>query len=84
MLNMTVPPNVCQLPDQGKTVLTELALRLVKRLQFALEGDSLLRLDRLLCCLHPMCHQSIFKVWFTSLCVFEVPCEGSLTVKATL
>lgn len=25
MLNMTVPPNVCQLPDQGKTTLTELA-----------------------------------------------------------
>lgn len=64
MLNMTVPPNVCQLPDQGKTVLAELALRLVKGLQLR-SGDQ--SVGSVVC---TQCrHQRIFKVVYGVACL---------------
>lgn len=75
MLNMTVPPNVCQLPDQGKTVLAELA-RCV-----SLNASGMLRTHRSVV-YAPMCHQSVLR--FAGLRVLEVRREGSVIAKASL
>lgn len=75
MLNMTVPPNVCQLPDQGKTVLAELA-RCV-----SLDVSGMLRTDRSV--VYAPCATKAFSQ-FAGLRVLEVRREGSVIVKASL
>lgn len=75
MLNMTVPPNVCQLPDQGETILTELARRVPLNVSFGVQlARAAIRRALLFAPDGPPKR-------FTGWRVLRVACEGSLTVR---